>query len=291
MNSKMTIDQDLCISCGRCVKECGNHIKIQNGNHVDHDNPKCSKCFHCYTVCPKNAIKLDNDDNVISFNQGLFDSINEENLTHFLAYRRSIRSYENIDVDNSIIEKLVERARYIPSGGNAHSYEFTVVKTNEVRSLIMSELTKIYRLRSLILNNSFLRNAAKPFVNKLMRGFLSDKNYGSRMKDLLQRIESGEDPFFYHAPVIIIIHSRDQIPTPKEDCILAGYNICLTAQSLGLGTCFVTLAQNAFNSSASCKSILGLSPEDNVNAVVVLGYPKTHHKRIAPKQEKQIHWC
>jgi hypothetical protein len=132
----------------------------------------------------------------------------------------------------------------------------------------MDELTKIYRLRSLILNNPFLRNAAKPFVNKQMRGFLKDKHYRFKMKSLVEKIKDGDDPFFHHAPAIIIIHSRAQIPTPKEDCVLAGYNICLTAQASGIGTCFVTLAQNAFNSSTRCKEILGLTLRDNINAVI-----------------------
>lgn len=63
------------------------------------------------------------------------------------------------------------------------------------------------------------------------------------------------------------------------------------AQALGLGTCFVTPAQNAINSSKKCKEILNLTPQDNVNAVVILGYPAVHHQRIAPKPEKQIHSC
>jgi len=88
--------------------------------------------------------------------------------------------------------------------------------------------------------------------------------------------------------VVIIIHSREQIPTPKEDSILAGYNIILMAQSMGLGTCFVTLAQKAINSSNKCKKLLNLSPEDNINAVILLGYPLVNYLRPAPRFGKEI---
>jgi nitroreductase/NAD-dependent dihydropyrimidine dehydrogenase PreA subunit len=291
MSINFSIDHKLCISCGKCVKECGRHVGINDSKHVDPDDPKCSSCLHCYTVCPQNAIKLkDVDDRIIPKLELLY-SITDESLASFLAYRRSIRRFQSKDVDNSIVEKLIDRARFIPSGGNAHSYEFTVLKNDMIKMRLKDELTKIYKLRSRILNNPVLRTAAKLFVNKQMRGFLKDKNYGGRMKDLIERIYNGDDPFFYNAPIIIVIHSKEQIPTPKEDCVLAGYNICLMAQALGLGTCFVTLAQNAINSSKKCKEILNLSPQDNVNAVVILGYPAVHHQRIAPKPEKQIHWC
>jgi hypothetical protein len=53
----------------------------------------------------------------------------------------------------------------------------------------------------------------------------------------------------------------------------------------------VTLAQNAINTSKECKKILNLDSRDNVNAVIVLGYPEEKHRRVAPKPEKEIHWC
>lgn len=291
MSNGFTIDRELCVSCGKCVEECGHHVQIQGGGHVDPFNPLCSDCFHCYTVCPKNAIKPKNAYGEPLIGAEARNEITEANLESFLAYRRSIRSYQNKELENGIVEKLIDRARYIPSGGNAHSYEFTVLKSDAVKARIRDELIKIYEFRSRILNNPVLRNVAQPFVNKQMRGFLKDKNYAERMKDLIKRIKSGDDPFFYQAPVVIVIHSKEQIPTPKEDSVLAGYNICLLAQAMGLGTCFVTLAQNAFNSSKKCKELLGLSPDDQVNAVVILGYPAVQHQRIAPKKAKQINWC
>lgn len=290
MNLGFYIDQKSCVSCGQCVKECGMHVQIQNFSHVEPSNPECSHCLHCYTICPQNAIKLKNADEGTGLDPQLQHSITDVSLASFLAYRRSIRSYQKKPVDDRILEKLIDRARYIPSGGNAHSYEFTVLKSEETKKRIKQKLQEIYKFRYHLLNNAVLRNAAKPFVNKQMKEFLKSKIYRSRMKELLSRISEGDDPFFHYAPVIIIIHSKDQIPTPKEDAILAGYNICLIAQTLGLGTCFVTLAQNAFNGSKKCKEILKLTSEDNVYAVVTLGHPAVDHQRIAPKPPKRINW-
>jgi hypothetical protein len=96
----------------------------------------------------------------------------------------------------------------------------------------------------------------------------------------------GGDPFFYNAPVVVIIHSKMIIPTPKEDAILAAYNINLSAEIHDLGGCFVTLAQEAINSSIKCKKIINLNKNDNVYAVLILGYPENKYLRIVPRFKK-----
>ncbi|MDP4091725.1 MAG: nitroreductase family protein [Bacillota bacterium] len=290
MSTKLYIDDALCNSCGLCLQECGHFGHYQNEKRIKPDNPECSMCYHCYTICPQNAVKLEGCPEVPAFSKELLENINQENLAVFLSYRRSIRNYTDKTLDDTIVKKLIENAKYIPSGGNAHSYEFTVIKSEESKKAIKNELYKIYKKRSSILNNVFLRNIVKPFVNKQMRAFLNDMEYREKIRKLIERLYHGEDPIFHNATVIILIHSKLSIPTPKEDCVLAGYNITLMAQALGLGSCYVTLAQNAINASSRCKKLLKLSPEDNINTVITLGYPAVQHRRIAPRRNKEINW-
>jgi nitroreductase len=242
-------------------------------------------------VCPVNAIHISEDSGTPEFNPALLQEITNENLLNFLGYRRSIRSFQPKPVDDSIIEKLLDYARYIPSGGNAHSYEFIVLRGNsEVTARLKMELQHIYEKRNSLLNNVLLRNIAKPFVNSLTRGFLRDRKYRVKIGKLVERLHNKEDVLFRDAPVIVILHSKAVIPTPKEDCILAAYNINMFAQVNGLGACFVTLAQNAINSSRTCKKILNISKDDHIYSVIILGYPAVKHYRIAPKKQKEIQW-
>ena len=90
-----------------------------------------------------------------------------------------------------------------------------------------------------------------------------------------------------------MVHSRVPIPTPKEDCVIAGFAICLAAEAMGLGACFVSLAQNAINASARCRSVLGLSPSDRVHAVVVVGYPAVDPSRQEARERapREIHYA
>ncbi len=93
---------------------------------------------------------------------------------------------------------------------------------------------------------------------------------------------------FYAAPIVIVIHSRELIPTPREDSVLAGYALCLAAHALGLGSCLVSLAQSAVNSSGTCKRLIGLTRHDNVHAVILVGYPDVSFLRAAPRESVPV---
>ncbi len=51
------INNDLCIGCGMCVKNCANNgVNIINKKAVI-DEQKCLGCGHCFAFCPKGAIE------------------------------------------------------------------------------------------------------------------------------------------------------------------------------------------------------------------------------------------
>jgi nitroreductase/Pyruvate/2-oxoacid:ferredoxin oxidoreductase delta subunit len=281
------VSEDICTSCGICVKECTWHLSIKHGSHIDPDNEKCIKCYHCYALCPNQAIKIENfkpkseDDSI---------KITEKEIGFLLKNRRSYRSFLNKEVDRKLIEKLINYAKYIPSGGNEHSYNYTIVGKTPVREKLVNEISKIYKTRSVIMNNPLLKMLVKPFLDTQSRAFLSDQAYCKRMINLVDRFMNGDDPVFYSAPVIIIIHSKKHIPTPKDDAILSAYNINLIAETYGLGVCYVTMGQNAINSSNKCKKILELDKNENIYSVIVLGYPAVKYRSYVPRNDKEIKW-
>jgi nitroreductase len=196
-----------------------------------------------------------------------------DELKLLLSTRKSCRRYQDREVEPETLRALAAMAALIPSGGNRHAHRFTVLTRGATRQRLMRELTRVYRGRSRLLNSPVLRLLVRPFVGPFMREFLRDREYAGRMRALLARLEAGEDPVFHGAPVAIVIHSAELIPTPKEDSVIAGFALALSAHTMGLGSCFVTLAQSALNARARCRAILGLSPREKVHAVVVVGYP------------------
>jgi hypothetical protein len=106
----------------------------------------------------------------------------------------------------------------------------------------------------------------------------------------MRSVTSPDDPVFYRAPAAIVIHTGELIPTPQQDSVLAGFAMALIAQALGLGTCFVSLAEKALNDSVRCKALAGIPAHHHVHAVLLLGYPDGTYRRPAPKPQKAIHW-
>ncbi len=88
--------------------------------------------------------------------------------------------------------------------------------------------------------------------------------------------------------MVFIFHTDRIMPTAKEDCILAGYNVVLMSETLGLGSCFVSLSQQAITNDKSCKKILLIPKSHKVESIVIVGYPKRIYKRPALRKSKQV---
>jgi nitroreductase/NAD-dependent dihydropyrimidine dehydrogenase PreA subunit len=287
MSSRITVDRSKCISCGTCTEECHRHLPVDRRADMDADGVECIGCLHCYAVCPQGAIQVDGMTAAADERSRVLD---ESRLLSFLAFRRSVRRFTARHVPRDIVDKLITAACYIPSGGNSHAYRFTAITRGERRERLEEELRRIYTLRKKIFHSTLLRNAFALLSNRQTRAFLRDDIYLGRISFLLDQYARGEDPVFYHAPLVIVVHSDTLIPTPDEDGVLAAYNIVLMAQALGLSSCFVSLAQNAINTSRTCRRILDMNPADRIHAVVALGYPALQFHRAVPKEPKAAAW-
>lgn len=280
---KLQVDYSLCKECGICLEECPQHQNKNGHIHVDHDYEYCDRCLHCYAVCPQNAIVVDG----APIADSKIELGSHELLTH-LMNRRSYRRFLDKPVSIDIIGKLIESTRYIPSGGNDHRLEITVLTSDKKREELLSAIFEYYSQIKKLLKNSLLQIIAKQFGEKKVRETLKDPFYFKKILNHIENIENKDDPVFYHAPAIFIFHTDRIMPTAKEDCILAAYNVVLMSETLGLGSCFVSLSQQAITNSKKCKKILSIPNSNRVEAVVIVGHPKRFYKRPALRKEKKV---
>jgi nitroreductase len=59
-----------------------------------------------------------------------------ENFIDLLKSRRSIRAYKPDPIPDEPIQKIVEAARWAPSGGDSQPWEFIVIKRKEIKDKI-----------------------------------------------------------------------------------------------------------------------------------------------------------
>lgn len=129
MSICITTDSSQCISCGECSRECHRHLPVSRRADMSSDNVECIHCFHCYAVCPHQAIALTGMTSALQEDTEECSTIDEDQLLHFLAFRRSVRRFKTQEVERGVIEKLIHAAGYIPSRGNSHPYKFTLIPT------------------------------------------------------------------------------------------------------------------------------------------------------------------
>ena len=59
-----------------------------------------------------------------------------ESFIELLKSRRSIRAYKPDPIPDKYIQKIIEAARWAPSGGNSQPWEFVVIKRKDLKDRI-----------------------------------------------------------------------------------------------------------------------------------------------------------
>jgi nitroreductase len=160
-------------------------------------------------------------------------------VSEAIKTRRSIRAFTDQQVADKEVEKLIEAARWAPSAGNIQPWEFIIVRDPKIK----------HGLCEAALNQVFIEEAAVVIV-VCADPVRSSKGYGSRGTNLYC----------------------------LQDTAAATQNILLTAQALGLASCWV----GAFNEEEA-KKVLRVPDELRPIAIIPVGYsaekPQTRRRR------------
>ena len=55
---RITVDQDKCVSCGKCKQVCPMNVDMLNPSRKRENGTECILCMNCVDACPKGAVKL-----------------------------------------------------------------------------------------------------------------------------------------------------------------------------------------------------------------------------------------
>jgi len=281
---EVSVDQGKCILCRLCAIECPAKTSLDN-LRSNQQSEICDKCFHCYAICPENAILI-NGLNEEQSEKTL--AIQYTDLLDLLKKRRSHRKFRDKLLPQDLIDQLTDAARYSPTGGNYQELSITVLTNQGKIKELEKEITVYYDKIIHLLRIPVVRFLMKYFGDAKVKETAKDKQFFKKIKGIYSRLKNGEDQIFWDAPMVMIFHTNRLLPTAYEDCILAAYNVVLSAAALDIGTCFVSLSQQAISSSKKIKKLINIPLKNHVFQVLIAGYPSIKYRRIPPRIEKNV---
>lgn len=285
----ISVEESVCTKCGICVTACSAHAYTSaQGGFPRVDAGKCWSCGHCVAACPPGAISHS------GFPLGECPVINRDTLPDYesllgaIGKRRSIRSFKDKAVPRELIEKLMDATRLSPTGHNLQEVDWLVIESRDLIERLCVRTTAILGKTAKLLMN--------PLVGLyfgLSEGFdkvAAGKTAAKDLADLEKRRLEGEDPIFYHAPVLLVAHVPAGTYFGRDDAVHAIYNVELVAERLGLGTCLMGYFKLALDRDKSFKKAIGLSTDRSPEAAIVVGYPKVEHLRMLPRRKPEVRW-
>lgn len=288
--SKITINPDSCKKCGTCVLSCPETIFVQKEKdsipEFTHEE-LCFSCGHCVAVCPQGAITH------MDFPQGSIKAVNQEILPsleqifEMVRTRRSIRAFKDKPVEKELIEKIIDGARFAPSGHNVQSTEFVVVQNKDM-------LNKIVELTA-----SYFAKTAKQFRNPIIRMLLLmvARNEVEGALHLLpdfdrvvNEVQNRKDTVLFNAPTLLVFHADKSIDKSDVNASLALHNASLVIQGLGIGSFYAGYLVSACKRDNSIPNLLSIPNSHKIYGALAFGYPKFKYKNWMERRPPKIKW-
>lgn len=267
------VNQNTCNQDGICAAVCpANLINFTKGEYptpVSDAEEICIRCGHCVAVCPSGSllhaeIPLDHcppvqKELLISAKQSI----------QFLRNRRSIRNYLNKPVSRETLQKLIEIARYGPSGHNTQGAEWLVLSDRD-------ELNKLVAI-----------------VGDWMRWMLANMNefaLSMHIDRALGRLEGGVDVVLRDAPVLIVAHGPKDDRMAPTTCTIALAYMELAASGMELGACWAGYFNAAASTFPPMAAALGLPRGHFCFGAMMIGYPRYRYHRMPVRKDPSITW-
>lgn len=250
-----SIDKNLCIDCGMCVKVCPMGVFYRKKDGALAIGPtRCLSCFHCTAICPTGAITHEN--------LGKYTCLplpkDDGSLLSKLQRRRSIRNFKPDVPDKAIIQSALDGAAYAPSAKNDRTYQWTVLLGEAVQrahQIYLDWAKTVPELRHLV------------WLNR-----------------------RGVNPITCGAPCLVLVHCGDDCSNPTSDSIIAATLAEQLLNDAGLGTCWGGYFHRAAGLCPGLQEMLGLPEGHQVHAVLMVGYPDEHYRQIPVRPTACVNW-
>jgi nitroreductase len=161
--------------------------------------------------------------------------------------RRSVLNYCQDLVPDDIINEIIRAGTFAPSAMNTQPWRFVVIRNRKIMDKLSDKAKELWVDQS--------KNMQSPDFQRLV-----------------DMVSSPKFNLFYNAPLLIMIFADPRGFMPQVDCSLAAENMMLAAWSLGVGSCFIGLAQPLERVEGIMKE-LGVPERHRLIAALIFGFP------------------
>lgn len=257
-----------------CVDECpARIIEMKDKNTppvpVSRAEEYCIQCGHCVAVCPYGALShmAMSPDECPPVQKEL--RLSPEQVEHVLRSRRSIRTYKKKAVDRETLAKLIDIARYAPSGHNSQPVRWYIIYDREEVQKLAGHVVDWMR---------FLMKDQYEFAMSL------------HMDRIVAGWDGGMDRICRNAPHVIVTHAPKDNRAAPAACTIALSYLDLAAPSFGLGACWAGYFNTAATMWSPMQEAMDLPEGDTCFGSIMIGYPRYAYYRLPLRNEPRITW-
>jgi nitroreductase len=196
-------------------------------------------------------------------------------ILEIISTRKSIRNYSVEPIPDELIDRILEAARWAPTGENHQPWRLIVIRNPETKKKI-GELARIG-------TGSFMTTEYCMGRMSQFEG-IRDKRQRERVGKFM--VTGEVSAFLGRAPLIIAVCGRCSALDTPYDLSACIENMLLEAHSLGLGACWANGPVAAIRNEIKMKELLGI-PQGmgkwKLLAMISFGWPERPRKHPRPK--------
>ena len=209
-----------------------------------------------------------------------------ESFLDLAKARRSIRRFKPDPLPDEYVDKIIEAARWAPSGFNTQPWEFVVVRSADIKKQI-TDLLEDYWDRS-----RRSEQVRKPGQGTQWKPDTSDKMMGAMdYRTAPVYIVLFGDPRLKAGLPLMVQYNPTRCSTIYISSLAHAFvYMTLAATTLGLASQWVSVVQDPFI-HYMLKHILNVSEEFEIYDMMALGYPAMHPRgKLMRSTEKMVHY-
>lgn len=271
---ELSINNNTCIRCGRCVAVCSARILTQEekkGEIGIINLQTCIDCGQCVAICPTSSVIHSSypSETVHRVDKKLLPSA--ESLLEIMRKRRSNRTFSKKDIPMEYLDKILEAADLAPTAKNRRSLQFTLITNQDILNSIHEACIKV--------------------CDKLaaQMGEAEDEEIRKRgvyFKTLTNRYRNGYEIILRYAKAVIIIHSEDE--NLATDANLAYQNASLMAEALDVAHFYTGYVRtiSSLDADGIVRKAIGINGK--ILAGMALGMPTYKFDKYVEKKGQNI---